>query len=101
MPIYSLLQDPYLGSSLDAQDIPPISKCRKLLSGARYCKKFIDENGQPLYPANCNMSSSSCNLGSSTIIWREIELFYDTLVVFYCSKCQGLKVNPCIVTLTH
>ena len=47
------------------------------------------------------MPSSSCNPGSSTIIRHELELFYDTLVVCGCSKCQGLKENPQLVTLTH
>ena len=54
-----------------------------------------------LYLASCNIPSSSHNIGSSTVIPHELELFYDTLVVCGCLKCQGLKENPWCVTLTH
>ena len=47
------------------------------------------------------MPYSSHNLGSSTIIHRELDPFYDTLVVCGCSKCKGLKDNSRCVTLTH
>ena len=86
---------------MDAQDIPPVSKRRNLLSGERYHRQFIDEHQNPLHPANCRMSSSSDDPGSSTVIRRELELFYDTPVVCGCSKCQVLKENPLCVTLTH
>jgi hypothetical protein len=66
--MYPNLQDPDSESSSDAENIPPVQKCRKLLSGATYRKQLVDENGQPLYPANCNMPSSSRNPGSTMVI---------------------------------
>ena len=62
---------------------------------------MVDKNGESLFLTNCNMPSSIHNLGSFTIICCELDLFYDTLVVCGCSKCQGLKENPRRVTLTH
>ena len=35
------------------------------------------------------------------VIHHEIEIFYDTQVVCGCSKCQGLKEKPQLVTLIH
>ena len=61
---------------------------------------MVDENRDPLYPANCNMPSYS-NHPRSMILYCELDLSYDTLVVCACSKCKGLKVNPQHVTLTH
>ena len=45
-------------------------------------------------------SSNNQRLGSTTIN-DEWDLFYDTLVVCGCSKCEGLKKNPRHVTLSH
>jgi hypothetical protein len=61
---------------------------------------MFDENGQLLYPTNYNMSSSSNLQTGSTILHRELDLFYDTPVVCGCSKCKGMKRNPQHVTLT-
>ena len=47
------------------------------------------------------MPPLSRNLDSSTVIRYEMDLFYDTLVVCGCSKCEGLKESPRHVTLTH
>jgi hypothetical protein len=58
--MYPNLQDPDSESSSDAENIPvPVQKRRKVLSGATYRKQLVDENGQPLYPANCDIPSSS------------------------------------------
>ena len=47
-------------SSSDAQNIQIAPKRRKFLSGAAYCKThLVDEDGQPLHPANCNNIASS------------------------------------------
>jgi hypothetical protein len=59
----SKLQDPDSESSLDADNIPPIQKCWKILSRATYRKQLEDENGQLLYAVNSNMPSSRSNLG--------------------------------------
>jgi hypothetical protein len=61
---------------------------------------MFDENGKLLYPANCKMPSSNNLLLRSTILHRELDLFYDTLIVCGCSKCKGLKKNPRHVTLS-
>jgi hypothetical protein len=66
--MYPNLQDPDSESSSDAENIPPFQKHRKLLSGATYHKQLVDENGQPLHPANWNMASSSHNPGSTMVI---------------------------------
>ena len=61
-------------SSSDAQNIQMSApKHRKLLSGAAYRKAhLIDENGQPLHPANCNnVASSSHNPGTMMVKSRE------------------------------
>ena len=57
-------------SSSDAQNIQFAPKRRKLLSRAAYHKAhFVDENGQPLHPANCNnITSSSHNPGTMMVI---------------------------------
>ena len=48
------------------------------------------------------MPCSRRNPGSSMVILHEMELFYDTPIVYvFLSKCQGLKDNPWRVTLTH
>lgn len=86
---------------MDEQDIPPVKKCRKLLSEERYCRKMFDENGEPLYHANCNITSSSNMQHGFTVLHYELDLFYDTLVVCGCSKCKGLGKNPRRVTLSH
>ena len=47
-------------SSSDAQNIQTTPKRQKFLSGAAYRKAhLVDENGQPLHPANCNNIASS------------------------------------------
>jgi hypothetical protein len=66
--MYPNLQDPDSESSSDADNIPPIQKRRKLLSGETYRKQLVDENGQPLYVVNSNMPSSSRNPGSTMVI---------------------------------
>jgi hypothetical protein len=38
-------------------------------------RKMFDENGQLLYPANCNMPSSSNLQHGSTILHHELDLF--------------------------
>ena len=45
-------------------------KHRKFLSGDGYCMThLVDENGQPLHPANCNnIASSSHNLETMMVI---------------------------------
>ena len=59
-------------SSLDAQNYiqSTAPKHRKFLSGAAYRKThLVDENGQPLHPANCNnIASSSHNPGTMMVI---------------------------------
>ena len=57
-------------SSSDAKSIQTAPKRRKLLSGAAYRKAhLVDENGQPLHPANCNnIASSSHNPGTMMVI---------------------------------
>ena len=59
-----------LESSSNVQDIQIAPKHRKLLSGAAYRKALlVDENGQPLHPANCNnIASSSHILGIMMVI---------------------------------
>ena len=47
------------------------------------------------------MPSSRCNTGSLTLIWHDLELFYDTPIVCGCLKFQGLKESPRRVTLIH
>ena len=60
--MHANLQDPNSESSSDApSNIPPVQKCRKLLSRATYRKQLVDENGQSLHPANCDMPSSTRN----------------------------------------
>jgi hypothetical protein len=66
--MYPNLQDPDSKSISNAKNIPLVQKCRKLLSGETYRKQLVDENGQPLYLANCNMPSSSHNPGSTMVI---------------------------------
>ena len=49
-------------SSSDAQNIQTAPKHRKLLLGAAYHKAhLVDENGQLLHLANCNITYSSHN----------------------------------------
>ena len=44
--MYSNLQEPDSELSSDAENIPvPIQIRRKVLLGATYCKKLVDENG--------------------------------------------------------
>ena len=95
------MQDHDSKSSMDVHDIPPIPKCHKILSGERYHNKLCDENGQLLYPSNCEMPSSNNQHPRSMTINHELDLFYDTLVVCGCSKCKGLKKNTRCVTLSH
>ena len=56
-------------SSSDAQNIQTAPKHWKFLSGAAYRKMhLVDENEQPLHPANCNnIASSSHNLGTMMV----------------------------------
>ena len=56
--------------SSDAQNIQTTPKRRKFLSEAAYRKvHLVDENGQPLHPANCNdIASSSHNPGTMMVI---------------------------------
>lgn len=35
------------------------------------------------------------------VLHRELDLFYDTLLVCGCSKCKRFRVKPRHVTLTH
>jgi hypothetical protein len=62
---------------------------------------MFDENGQLLYPSNCNMPSSSNLQHGSTLLQCELDIVYDTSVVCGCSKCKELKKNPRCVTLSH
>ena len=62
---------------------------------------MFDKNGQFLYPANCNMPSSSNLQPRSTVLYDELDLFYDMSMVCGCSKCKGLKKNPRRITLSH
>ena len=57
-------------SSSDVQNIQTAPKHRKFLSGVAYRKAhLVDENGQPLHPANCNnIASSSHNPGTMMVI---------------------------------
>ena len=57
-------------SSSDAQNIQTAPKRWKLLLGAAYRKAhLVDENGQPLHPANCNnIASSSHNPRAMMVI---------------------------------
>ena len=50
------------------------SKLQKILSGVTYNKQLVDENGQLLYPSNCNMPSSSHNprLMMVIIVWYNV-----------------------------
>jgi hypothetical protein len=66
--MYQNLQDPDSKSSSDAKNIPPVQKNQKLLLGTTYRKQLVEENGQPLYPANCNIPYSSRNHGSTMVI---------------------------------
>jgi len=61
---------------------------------------MVDGNGEPLYPTNHNMPSSSNHLGLM-VLHRELDLFYDNLVARGYSNCKWLKVNPQRVTLTY
>ena len=81
-------------------DIPLVQRCRKILFRETYRRQLFNENGQLLYPTNCNMSSSSNQIGS-TVLNHELYLFYDTQIVCGCSKCKGLKKNPRCVTFSH
>jgi hypothetical protein len=56
--MYPNLQDPNSESSSDANNIPPIQKHWKLLSGETYRKQLVDENGRPIYAVNNNMPYS-------------------------------------------
>ena len=79
--MYSILQDPDSGLNSNAQDIPLVLKYPTFLSGTRYHKQLVDENGQSLYPTNLNMKISIHNLRSSLVIRCELDLFYDTPMV--------------------
>ena len=68
--MHLILQDPDSGLSSNGQDIPPITKRPKMLSGVRQPKKLVCENRHPLYPGNCNMPYSSHNPRSSIVICR-------------------------------
>ena len=63
-------------SSSDAQNIQTSPKHRKPLLGAVYYKaRLEDENRQSLYPANCNMPSSShnpCTIMVIIIVWYNV-----------------------------
>ena len=63
-----------------AQNIQTTPKHQKLLSGAAYCKAhLVDENGQPLHPANCNnIASSSHNPGTMMVI---INVWYINVII--------------------
>jgi hypothetical protein len=69
----------FVGSSSDVQDIPIVPKFHNILSRERYHKHMFDENGQLFYPTNHNMPSSS-NQPRSTILHRELDLFYEDTV---------------------
>jgi hypothetical protein len=67
--MYQNLQDHDSKSSSDAENIPvPVQKRWKVLSRTTYRKQLVDENGQPLYPANCDIPSSSRNHWSAMVI---------------------------------
>ena len=73
--MYPNLQDPNSESSSDGENIPVlVQKCQKVLSRETYHKQLVDENGQPLYPTNCDISSSSSNPWSTMVIivWYNI-----------------------------
>jgi hypothetical protein len=58
--MYPNLQDPDSESSSDVENIPVlVQKHWKVLSREKYRKHFVDENGHPLYPANCDIPSFS------------------------------------------
>jgi hypothetical protein len=64
-----ILKDPNSESSSDAKNIPVLVQKRwKVLSGATYRKKLVYENGQPLYPINCDIPSSNRNPWSMMVI---------------------------------
>ena len=67
-----------LESISDAQNNQTTPKRRKLLSGVAYCKAYlVDENGQPLHLANCNMPSSSHNPRTIMVI---IIVWYNVII---------------------
>jgi hypothetical protein len=73
--MYPNFPDPDSKSSSDAQNIPvPVQKCWKVLLGETYHKKLVNENGQPLYLANCDIPSSSHNpwLAIVIIFWYNV-----------------------------
>ena len=84
---------------MDAKDIPPIKKHRKLLLGATYRKELIDENGESLYLASCNMPSSNNN-PMFMILHHQLDVIYDMPIVCGCSKCL-LFVIPQPLTLVQ
>ena len=52
-----------------AQNIQRYPKRQKLLLGGAYRKAhLVDENGQPLHLANCNIAYSSHNVGTVMVI---------------------------------
>jgi hypothetical protein len=71
-----------------------------MLSRERYYKKMVNEDGESLYPTNCNMSSSNSHPWLM-ILHHELDFFYDTPWVCGCLKCKGLKTNPQHVTPFH
>ena len=72
-------------SSPDTQNIPTSPKRQKLLSGAAYHKvHLVDENGQPLHPANCNnIASSSHNPRKMIVI---IFFWYINVIISTSNK---------------
>ena len=68
-------------SSSDAQNYiqsTTAPKHRKFLLGAAYRKThLVDEKGQPLHPANCNMPSSSHNPRTMVVI---IIVWYNVII---------------------
>jgi hypothetical protein len=61
---------------------------------------MVDKNGEPLYYANYNMPSSSNHFGPM-VFHHKLKLFYDTLIVYGCSKYEELEVKPRRVTQSH
>ena len=67
-------------SSSDAKKIQTSPKRRKFLLGATYRKPhLVDENGQPLHPANCNyIAHSSHNIEIMMVI---INFWYINVII--------------------
>jgi hypothetical protein len=67
--MYPNFQDPDSKLSSGAENIiVSVQKRRKVLSGETYHKQLVDENGQPIYPTNCDIPSSIHNPWSTMVI---------------------------------